>query len=330
VGREGKARRLPSLKVKEISASGESTECTYTARLGDELHWGQWYRLAVAWNGAETGGNRVHMALNGVARPVTLRGTSLAAPAKLNPAAPLVVGGDRGWSNVPLHLGAFAVYDRALAQPQLLKLDRTALKPAPGATASTARELPQYEKLAALNKPAAWAVPSAPLSVREAKGEMLHVGVSTSKFQNPLTLRLKSAVSLDTRVKSVNFWVCQPPRGQALFRWFRSSWMQKKLRLKGRLSCSSAGTVCRRIRARAGLWLYRFVDVPRGARKFLGFKWKAEDYGGERTGDPTDALFIKDIGLERIDYARASLYYVVGNYRDNFGDTRYNARAPAP
>ena len=35
-------------------------------------------------------------------------------------------------------------------------------------------------------------------------------------------------------------------------------------------------------------------------------------------------ILIKDFGLERLDYAKAPLYYVVGNYRDNFNCTGFN------
>jgi hypothetical protein len=322
-GRSGKARRLPSLRVNEKTEKGETIECVYTPQLEEELHLGQWYRMAFAWNGEEVGDKRVGVAINGVAHPVKVRGFTALPPVKVAPSAPLLIGGDRNWANVPIHLGAFAVYNQSFPQSELIKLNRSVLQDKGGEAASV-KELPQHQVLTQLNKPDAWANPDAPIVVQEAKGDMLHVALTTSKYQDKPALRLKNPVALDTMVNSVNFWICQPARGKGAFSFTPLFADAEGAEIEGPSQLFFSEHSLPPNSRKAGLWFYRFVDVPRGARNFVGFKFKAEDTGAERNNDPTDAVFIKDIGLERIDYARAALYYVVGNYRDNFGDTRYN------
>lgn len=283
----------------------------------------------MAWNGEESGEKRVRMALNGAAVPFVVKGTGAEAPVRLAPAAPLLVGGDRNWSNVPIHLGAFAVYNQVFAPAELLKLDRTDLK-SQGAAAKTAevaaKELPQYEKLPALNKAADWATPPAPLSVQEARNDTLRVALTTSQFPDMPVLRLKEPVALDTAVKSVNFWICQPPQGKGAFSLIPLFEDHAQAEMEGPAQLFISQHSLPPNSRKAGLWLYRFTDVPRGARKFTGFRFKLEDANIARDNDPTDAVFIKDIGLERIDYSRAELYYVVGNFRGNFRDTKFNAQ----
>ena len=82
---------------------------------------------------------------------------------------------------------------------------------------------------------------------------------------------------------------------------------------------------------KSGLWFYITWERDAKAVAMTGLCLEVYYVGGHTDVSKRRTILIKDFGLERLDYAQAPLYYVVGNYRDNFNCTGFNgamARAP--
>jgi len=341
-GGDGRGKRLPRLRVADTLPDGTAVDSLYFPTMDSELKLGQWTTLAVTWDGeqtADTSGEtgavtatkRVRMWINGLERPVQRVGHPNVSPASYALKGPIFVGGNRGWGNTPLLLDEFAVYDQLLTGAQVAELVARGL---PGRPASPVAALPAYETLPALNQPSGWQEPEAGMTLGAGGNDTLTLTVNDLAVDEQRLVRLKQPVALDRRVNSVNFWACLPAApeevGLSLSPVFADGHGQS---LPGEGVGFLASHVAAPNSRKAGLWRYVFSDPPRekGAESLVGFAVRLTYHGGGGKLTTPHTVYFRDLGVERIDYARARLYYVVGNYRDNFMNTGFNgsgAREP--
>jgi hypothetical protein len=72
---------------------------------------------------------------------------------------------------------------------------------------------------------------------------------------------------------------------------------------------------------KAGLWFYDTWQTDPKATAFIGFSIQVTDAGGSRR---PHTIYLRNFGLENTNYRTVPLYYMVGNFRDNFSDPSFN------
>ncbi|MGD0783911.1 MAG: hypothetical protein ABSA30_13755, partial [Candidatus Aminicenantales bacterium] len=75
---------------------------------------------------------------------------------------------------------------------------------------------------------------------------------------------------------------------------------------------------------KSGLWFYITGERDAKAVALTGLSLEVFYVGVHTDVARPRTILVKDFGLERLDYAEAPLYYVVGNYRDNFNCISFN------
>jgi hypothetical protein len=329
-GQEGRGRRLPQLRLSGTAAGWNGTcDSVYTPRTDTELRLGQWYTLVVTWDGAKpsdlgTGAApRVRMWLNGRELPIARTGHPSASPDRVEAQQAPLVGGDRQWGNTPIDLDTFAIFDRCLDQEQIGALPSWYASP-PGRGVMPV--FSHYQVLADANDPRGWQEPEG-LGLSAAGNGILRVQFSGVKTDERRRMLLAKPMPLDTGVTSVDFWACVPPSraeyGYSIVTLFADA-AGKEIPGDG-LGFLDSHVAAPNARA-SGQWRHVFCEIPRasGATQFLGFAVTGGYVGPPEVLRDTKSIFVKDVALERIDYRQARLYYVVGNYRDNFMNTGFN------
>ncbi|HEY3376001.1 MAG TPA: beta-galactosidase [Armatimonadota bacterium] len=321
-GETGRGKRVPCLVTTTTPPnSPQRSTSRYDAQLATELQMGQWYRLVVSWDGSATAGNnapRTRLWLNGKECSVKGSGQPATSPRAVSLAGPLFIGGNRGWGNVLIDLGGFAIYNSVLTEAQVAQLNTNGLGTPP--VTRTVTPHPAYEPIPAFNQPDGWQAAPAPFTLKDGATAMLAVSFSQLAANAGGSLYLKQPLPLDAGVTSVNFWACYPADGSecgiALTPLFAD---QRGKEIAGKRWEYLSSHIAPPNSRKAGFWGFCSADVPRkeGATQFLGFSIKTTYVPGGQM-KATKTLYLKDLGLERIKYASVPLYYVVGNYRDNY------------
>lgn len=334
-GVNGRGKRLPMLRVADALPDGTAVNSTYFPTMDGEINLGQWYTLVVTWDGEQPADNngqtgavtatrRARMWINGVECPMQRVGHPNASPGSYTLKGPVLVGGDRSWNNAPLILDEFAIYDQLLTAPEVAQLVAHGLT---GRPSPPVAPLPGYETIAALNQPQGWQEPEPGMTLGTGGNDTLTLTVNDLAVGEQRLARLKQPVPLDRQVHSVNFWACLPASleevGLSLSPVFADSRGQL---LPGDGVDFLSSHVAAPNSRKSGLWRYVFCDPPRdkGAESLIGFAVSLTYLGGGGKLTTPHTVYLKDIGVERLDYAQTKLYYVVGNYRDNFMNTGFN------
>ncbi|HEY3377813.1 MAG TPA: hypothetical protein VGL77_10005, partial [Armatimonadota bacterium] len=130
----GKDSRVPYFRITDIFP--DSTEryfAAYTPEMPEELALDKWYTVIVTWDGEQEGDfnytngdttetQRVHMWINGKEYHVQRTGHPNASPNLYTVEGPIYVGGNRMYSNAPIDLAGFAIYNTVLTDEQLKPL----------------------------------------------------------------------------------------------------------------------------------------------------------------------------------------------------------------
>ena len=322
-GPNGRNRHLPVLTVSSADGAQRRT-AEFSADLADELQPGRWYALAVPWDGSRPE-QPVTFRLDG--RPCNVRSANSAAPVPTAAeiTGPLRLGGDRSWGNVPLDLAGFAVYPTILTPEQTATLFAYGVGASPAAATEPAR--PEYERLTAANRPEGWQTPASGTTLSAAANDTLELSFAALKTGDASILLLSTPVEIDAGVETLDFWACSPSAPLEYGFAFVPLFADAK---GGEIEGDGASFLASHIGApnsrRGGLWWFIQAEIPRkkSASRFLGFRLRGEYTGSKLPTEPRRVYFA-DLGLDRLDYRRTALYYVVGNYRDNFLCTAFNS-----
>ncbi|HEY3380066.1 MAG TPA: beta-galactosidase, partial [Armatimonadota bacterium] len=329
-GKTGREKHRPTLVISgTLPNATQRYESRYQPQLDDELQIGPWYRLVLTWDGSQPEDfksqpgdtKRVRLWLNGKEYPMKRTGTLTASPAILQVNGPVLVGGNRQRNNAPLDLAGFAIYNSALADGQVALLNTQGLgKHVAGK--KTVVSPPAYERIPAGNHPEGWRDAPAAFSFTTVNDDMLKITFADVAKDAVNACYLKQPLALDTGVATVNYWACFPADstcGIALTPLFTDA--------KGKEIAGTSNGFFSHIAPpnsrKGGQWRYFTIAVPRkeGAVTFVGYSLKVTN---TPQGKASGTLYVKDLGLDRINYAQAQLYYVVGNYRDNFSMPEFN------
>nr|MDQ2731532.1 beta-galactosidase [Armatimonadota bacterium] len=187
-----------------------------------------------------------------------------------------------------------------------------------------AAPLPDYEIASALNTPPTWQAP-ADVTLSNPKEGMLALTFANLKMNDTRALALRQPIPLDPTVKAVNYWTCYPAAreefGVSLTPTFADKDGKPIAGAEIQFLGSHIGTANGR---KSGLWFYPSEERNPKAVSLTGFSIHVFYVGAGVPPARPHTIFLKDIGLERVDYSKAPLYYVVGNYRDNFDCTAFN------
>ncbi len=311
--------RRPFLRVQ-----ADNQKATYLAESGSEIAPGRWVTLAAVFDSAA---GRTELWLDGQKLDLRLESSPLKAGDALRATGPAWIGGDRSYNNCPLELDGYSLYSQALPAEGLAALFARPENPAP-TPLEAARDFQPFTTLANLNSPDAWVCEGPGLSLA-ADGGALKAVLAQEAFDTSPAMRLKEPIDL-TAAESVNFWYCLEARGFHYYHQFDlilADAQGKELDAKIVANRHMPGALDQHIgppNSRAcGLWKYVFSSVPaaKGAAQWKGIRFVTnKNRGFKQPGE----LYFRDFGVERIDYRQAKLYYVVGNYRDNFACTGFN------
>lgn len=278
------------------------------AENGSALRIGEWQTVVVSWKGADAKGT-VTAWIN--SRPVALAvpdGWQTAPTVRID--GPVRVGGDRAWANVPMELGGFAVFDKALAWDE----------------AATSFDSKAFQRLGQANQAEAWTIDGAGAELLDHRGKGISLKLSGAAIGKNTRLLLKTPVPV-SGAGALQFWYCMPmlPGGdfanniKAIFTDAKGTELSVDAT---RLVSTHIAPGCSR---KAGLWMLAIVRPPleKGAERFIGLQVDYEICDGRGYRAPS-LICLRDFAVDRIDYALAGLYYVAGNYRDNFSLTGFN------
>jgi len=181
-----------------------------------------------------------------------------------------------------------------------------------------------FQALPEMNQAVNWQGPSDGVSISSPTTGFLVLTVSNLKEKASRVVRLAKPVPL-ADADAFNYWVCFPAaqeaHGISLTPLFADG-SGKEIR------GSSDEFICNHIGApndrRSGLWYYDTLQPAAKALSFIGFAVDVTYIGNKALPLGPHAIYLKDFGLEHTDYRTVPLYYIVGNYRDNFCVTSFN------
>ena len=184
---------------------------------------------------------------------------------------------------------------------------------------------PDYEVVAALNRAESWQAPADGVTISDHEGQYLQLAVAGLKTGDTRRVLLRQPVALDDGVRSVNDWICfraAPEEfGVSFAPVFADTAGKAIVGSKTELLSSHIGGGNGR---KAGLWIDESRERDPKAVSLIGFDLEVYYVGSRASVDTPRTVYLRDIALERLDYAKTKLYYVVGNYRDNFDCTGFN------
>ncbi|MFZ2654680.1 MAG: beta-galactosidase [Victivallales bacterium] len=316
-GATGKNLRLPYLYVKKLNVS-------YVPITDTEIEIGKLTSLAVSWDASDKE-HPVRFHLNGKELPVKGSAPAIPSEFKCEITGPPVVGGDRAWGNAPIDLERFAIYGQTLDATQIEKfMDKKDVLIQPQAAMTRP---PEYSMLPDLNTAAAWISSGSGPVISEANGQILQLSFGDTAIGTS-DLLLKQPIPVGDAT-SINFWQCLPNcngpdrciEASAIFSKSPESGKPAEEVIGETVAGGWASHIGPPNTRAAGLWKYARANVPigKGVTHFRGFRCRFQVAANQNA---PGILLLKDFGLERIDYRRSRLYYVLGNCRDNLGGAR--------
>ncbi|HEY3379387.1 MAG TPA: beta-galactosidase, partial [Armatimonadota bacterium] len=331
-GSSGKAKHYPHLRITDVFTGGTTEYYSdyYPTAGTPELLADQWYDLVVTWDGTKAADNdyvshetstlRTRMWINGTEYTVKRMGHANASPTTCRIGDPLYVGGNRRWNNLPIALDAFDIFSGILTDTQVGECN-AAESSASGPALTLA---PAYETKTTLNQATNWQAPPADVTITTAgSNQAVKVCIGNLIAGDQRKLYFTQPIPLDRRVTSVNLWAYlgYEPQGDCGFALAPIYTTGTGTEVIGSFPVeflkSHIAMPC--VRASA-LWQFCMADplFSSGVTQLVGVSITMTYTAGVRTPAQSTSLYLRDIGLERIKYASSSVYYVVGNYRDNF------------
>ena len=181
-----------------------------------------------------------------------------------------------------------------------------------------------FQALAELSRAESWQAPANGVSIATLPNGVLTFTIINLPAQQSREVRLVQPIPL-AGVDAVNYWSCFPALseefGVSLTPLFADRNGQQLRPGKEDFISTHIGAPNSR---RSGLWGYASWLRDVKAVTFIGFEVQVTDCPGNSAQKP-HTLYLKDFGLEHTDYHTVPLYYMVGNYRDNFCDPSFNS-----
>ncbi len=308
-GPTGRGERKLFISYKP--ASGQPVRLV--AEKSSALRIGEWQTIVVSWKGAGQGADdkgEIKLWIN--SRPV-----ALSAPEGWKPPAavvvdgPIRIGGDRSWANVPVELGGFAVFDAALGWDD----------------AAQSFDSKSFQRIRRANKADAWTIEGPGSELIDNDGKGISVKLSGEAVGKNTRLLLKEPVSV-AGAEALQFWYCMPMLpggdwGNGIKSIFADAKGKEFLVGTTHLVSTHIAPGCSR---KTGLWMLAMPKPPleKGGDRFMGLEINYEIYSHGGTYQSPSLFCLRDFAVDRIDYSLARLYYVAGNYRDNFSLTGFN------
>jgi hypothetical protein len=180
-----------------------------------------------------------------------------------------------------------------------------------------------FQPLPELSRAESWRAPADGVAVAALSNDVVTLAVGNLQANESRVVGLVKPVPL-AGAGALNYWTCfaatQEEYGVSLAPLFADKDGKEIRPGKDDFLCSHIGVPNAR---RAGLWWYDSWPCDAKAAAFTGFAVQVTYAGGNVAKKP-HIIYLKDFGLERTDYRAVPLYYMVGNYRDNFGDPSFN------
>lgn len=177
--------------------------------------------------------------------------------------------------------------------------------------------------LPALSRSDAWQAPADGVSVGVVPGDFLTLTVAGLKENDTRVVKLAAPVPLGS-ADAFNYWDCFPVTwdgfGVALTPLFEDK--NGKAVDVGHtdfLDCHIGAPNSRR----CGIWAYDTWTRGTSAVVFTGFSVHVTYVQNPASTKP-HTIYLKGFALEHTDYQTVPLYYMVGNYRENFCDTSFD------
>jgi hypothetical protein len=182
----------------------------------------------------------------------------------------------------------------------------------------------RFQALPDLNQAGNWREPADGVSISSPANGFLVLTVGNLKEKDNRVVRLARPVPL-AGADALNYWVCFPAaqeeHGISLTPLFADSEGKEIRAASDDFLCSHIGAPNNR---RSGLWYYNSLQPDANAVTFIGFSLDVTFIGNKALPLGPHSICFKDFGLERTNYRTVPLYYIVGNYRDNFCVTAFN------
>ncbi|MFA6294436.1 MAG: hypothetical protein WC637_21780, partial [Victivallales bacterium] len=327
-GVSGKKKRVPYVELRDAKGA----TAVYSAESMDEIKIGQWCSLAMTWDGMVAGDNGiqspiVRFTMNGKEFICERKAGAPGQATQIDTKGPIVIGGDRRWSSVPVDLGAFAVYDEALPVKAVKEspVFSSSSKKAERIVLSDPEFSPgKYIPLPSADESGSWTSDSPGCAVSNSPGKGMTLNFTAEALGKDSVVLFKKPFDLDG-AESINFWACLPVDSvdYGLIVKLIVGTVDGKEQLLDATHFVSTHIAPGSSR-KCGLWMYFHVFPPKGKgiSTFKGMSVKYELYSPNPA--KTAKLLFKDFGLDKINYRGVPLYYVVSNYRDNFSMTSFN------
>ncbi|MFA6290886.1 MAG: LamG-like jellyroll fold domain-containing protein, partial [Victivallales bacterium] len=325
-GVSGKAPRIPFLELRCKDASGGKPSWRIYQYDGkDQIRIGEWTTLAVTWDSNTADGtvSKARMWVNGKEVKLKCEKNPLPSGALCPVEGPILVGGNGASGNVALTLASFAIYDKALTAPQIESLSVIRRNAEVLGAVGTAAQPPAFEFNPELDKAAAWRAEGPGMTVEDVEGQALLVKVSKEEFGKASRMLLRSPLPL-RGAKWVNLWhfIETKSRGynyevEAIFENPAGTESYQSI---GKGYDGHIGPPNPRA---SSIWKYLSVKTPQPTEGVVFKGLRINVRGNEKSTAPGE-IYLRGLGLERIDYKKTSLYYVVGGFRDNFGCVGFN------
>ncbi|HEY3377809.1 MAG TPA: beta-galactosidase, partial [Armatimonadota bacterium] len=268
----------------------------------------------------ETSTLRTRMWINGTECTVKRIGHPNASPTTCRIGDPLYVGGNRSWCNFPIALDAFDIFSGILTDAQVGECNA-----ADSAASGPALTLaPAYETKTTLNQATGWQTPPADVTITTAgTNKAVKVCIGNVITGDQRKLYFTQAIPLDRRVTSVNLWadLAYDTLADCGFTLAPIYTTGTGTEVIGSFPVEFVKSHIAMPNSRAsGLWQFCMADplFKSGVTQLVGVSITMTYTASGRTPAQSTSLYLRDLGLERIKYASSTVYYVVGNYRDNF------------
>ena len=181
-----------------------------------------------------------------------------------------------------------------------------------------------FKPLPELARVESWQAPADGVTVNGLPNDILVVSITDLKENESRTVRLAQPVAL-AGIDAFNFWTCFPAAtegfGASLTPLFADQNGKEVTLGKDDFIDTHIGAPNSR---KAGLWCYdSWLCGGKKAVTFTGFTVQVT-YRNSKAPPKPHLIYLQGFGLEHTAYRTVPLYYMVGNFRDNFCDPSFN------